>query len=357
MKLSSALSALTATAAAAALVVPPATAAPATPETLASGLVGPLHLDVNAKGRILVSQSFAGLVSRVHPDGTIRNLVKQHGFVGGVAARKGRMAFTYSNESGVSKLKVRRADGSVRVVADLGAFEAEHNPDSKRTYGFLDLAPECASQLPPDVPGGEPYTGIAESNPYALANAPGGGWYVTDAGGNDVLRVSPNGAIKVVYVTRPQRTVITAEAAESLGLPACTVGETYAFEGVPTDVEVSRRGRLFVSLLPGGPESPALGARGKVLKVDPRTGRSRVAASGLVSATNVALAPRGRMFVAELFANKVTAVNLRTGQKRTALRAPLPAAVEYAGGRLVVAVNVLPPEDGPPDGQIVVARR
>jgi len=344
-------------AAAAALVVPPAAAAPAPPETLVGGLVGPLHLHVNAEGRVFVSQSFAGVVSRVRPDGTMRNLVRQQGSVGGVAARKGEVAFTYANESGVSKLKLRRPDGSVRVVANLGAFEAEHNPDSGRTYGFLSLDRDCASQLPPDVPGLKRYTGIVESNPYALAHAPGGGWYVVDAAGNDVLRVSRNGAIKVVYVTRPQRTVITAEAAEATGLPACTVGEPFAFEGVPTDVEVSRKGRLFVSLLPGGPESPALGARGTVVKVFPRARKSRVVASGFVAATNLALAPRHRMFVAELFANKVTRVNLRTGQKRTALRAPLPAAVEYRNGKLYAAVNVFPPDDGPPNGQILVARR
>jgi hypothetical protein len=202
-------------------------------------------------------------------------------------------------------------------VADLGAFEAEHNPDSRRTYGFLNLAPDCASQLPPNMPGLKRYTGIVESNPYALAHAPGGGWYVTDAAGNDVLKVSRNGAIKVVYVTRPQRMVITAEAAAATGLPACTAGEKFAFEGVPTDVEVSRTGRLFVSLLPGGPESPALGARGKVVKVNPRTRKSRLVASGFVGATNLALAPRHRMFVTELFANKVTRVYLRTGGTRT----------------------------------------
>ena len=52
---------------------------------------------------------------------------------------------------------------------------------------------------------------------------------------------------------------------------ACTVGHKFYFEPVPTDVEV-HDGLLYVTTLPGGPEDPSLGARGKVYTVDPATG-------------------------------------------------------------------------------------
>ncbi len=55
---------------------------------------------------------------------------------------------------------------------------------------------------------------------------------------------------------------VTKESAAALELPDCVVGVTYAFEPVPTDVEVGKDGYLYVTTLPGGPESPALGARG-----------------------------------------------------------------------------------------------
>ena len=361
MRLLHVLTALTTGAALTALAAPPATGAPPPPDPLVGGLVGPLQLDVTASGRILVAQSFAGVLSEVRADGTSRTVLTQQGSINGVAARRGRIAFLYSTttpgDPGAGKLKVRARDGAIRTVANLAAFEREQNPDSGRSYGFRGLSAECAAQLPDEFIGAEPYPGAVDSNPYALANAPDGGWYVADAGGNDVLHVSRRGAVKVVHVARAQRLVVTAEAAAAVDLPDCVVGKTYAFEGVPTDVEVSATGRLFVSLLPGGPESPALGARGKVVRVDPRTGKTKAVASGLLAATNVALAPRGRLFVTELFAGRVTRVDLRTGRTRTTLEAPLPAAVEYADGRLVVSINALPAPDTAPDGQIVVLRR
>ena len=56
--------------------------------------------------------------------------------------------------------------------------------------------------------------------------------------------------------------------------PACVVGEEYAFEPVPTDVEFGPDGWLYVSSLPGGPEDASLGARGAVFRVNPWTGHT-----------------------------------------------------------------------------------
>jgi len=333
---------------------------------LVSGLAGPLQLAVRAPaappapgsprradGLVFVAQQFSGVVSRVRPNGTLRDLVKQRGGVGGVAVRDGRVAFTFTKpatpgKTGLAQLRVRTRSGSIRTVAHLAAFEAKANPDRHRTYGFVDLAPDCASQLPEGMLSPQPYSGEVYANPYALANAPGGGWYVADAGGNDILKVSPRGAIKVVYVARPQRAVVTAEAAEALGLPECAVGATYAFEPVPTDVEVGRRGRLFVSLLPGGPESGALGARGRVVKIWPRTRKSVSVASGFLGAANLALGPRHRIYVAELFANRISAVrvNDNVGVVEGTIEAPAPAAVEYRDEYLYVGYDVFNEKDG-----------
>lgn len=350
---------------AAALSPSPASAAFELEPPLVSGLAGPLQIAVKAPGtplppgssrradgRIYVAQQFSGEVSRVRPDGSVRDLVQEQGGVGGVAVRRGRVAFTFSTttpeKNGVSKLKVRARDGSVRTVARLGAFEAKANPDGHRTYGFVDLAPACASQVRGRTLRPGPYAGVVDSNPYALANAPGGGWYVADAGGNDILQVSPRGAIEVVYVARTQRTVVTAEAAEALGLPECTVGETYASEPVPTDVEVGQRGRLWVSLLPGGPESEAFGARGRVLKIWPETGKSVSIASGFSGATNVALGPKNRLYVAELFGDRVSAVRVTddVGVVEGTIDTQAPAAVEYRDEYLYVGYDVFNEQDG-----------
>jgi hypothetical protein len=366
---------LTAVATAAALAVGPvgATAKPQVSEPLAGNLVGPLHLEVSRHG-ILVSQSFAGTISKVKRDGTVRDLVVEQpaleggtADIGGVASRGRTIAYLYASsapppdeespgEQVASQLKIRKPGGKVRVLADLLRFEKKRNPDANRTYGFLNLDDDCADEVDaagiPGV-GGQPYTGIIESNPYEIARAPRGGWYVADAAANVVLYVSKHGKIRVKYVGKPQRTKVTEEAAGMLGLPECTVGATYAFEAVPTDVEVTRSGRLVVSHLPGGPEDPSLGARGSVVKVNPRTHRAWTIGRGILGATNVAVGPRGKVYVSELFGNRVAV--LRHGRPRTIAELPLPAAVESFRGRLFATANVFPGPEGP-DGQVVAIR-
>ena len=52
--------------------------------------------------------------------------------------------------------------------------------------------PSPAPTSPPEI-GPATYNGIIDSHPYAVANAPDGGWYVADAAGNDILKVSAVG--------------------------------------------------------------------------------------------------------------------------------------------------------------------
>jgi hypothetical protein len=165
-----------------------------------------------------------------------------------------------------------------------------------------------------------------------------GGVYVGEAAGNDILRVTPNGTISTVAVLPPQPFVITADAAAANGLPDCTVGLTYNFEPVPTDVEVGPSGMLYVSLLPGGPEDPSLGARGAVYSVNPRTGATHKIAGGFAGASNLALGPDGTFYVSELFADDIAVV--RGGTTVDTIPLPAPAAVEYARGALYASTDV-----------------
>ena len=160
---------------------------------------------------------------------------------------------------------------------------------------------------------------------------------------------------------------MTAEAAAALEMPACTVGSTYAFEPVPTDVEVTDGGKLIVSTLPGGPESPALGARGAVYQVKAGGGghhhvyarhgkhaKVKLVAGGFLGATNVAVDDHGRIYVAELFGGKVSVI--RHGDVSTVAELTNPAGVEYKDGKVYVSYDVFPPDAGPPDGKISTIR-
>ena len=140
---------------------------------------------------------------------------------------------------------------------------------------------------------------------------------VADAGGNDLLKVDKAPAhISTLAVLPPQPVTVTAQQAAALGAPDCLVGETYAFEPVPTDVEVGPGGRLWVTTLPGGPEDPSLGARGSLYSVG-QGGRSTRVATGFSGATNLALSGDGSAYVTELFGGKISKVNRSTGKVST----------------------------------------
>ena len=118
--------------------------------------------------------------------------------------------------------------------------------------------------------------------------------------------------------------------------PSCA-GETYAFESVPTDVE--RVGRaLYVTTLPGGPESPALGARGSVYKI--QRGVARKVAGGFLGATNLDVI-RGRIYVSELFAGKIT--KLGKGGRFTRYNVPGAVAVEATRKHLYIGAMGMGP--------------
>ena len=75
-------------------------------------------------------------------------------------------------------------------------------------------------------------------------------------------------------------------------------------------------------------------------------------AGGFLSATNVALGRGGRIYVAELFADRISVI--RDGRVSTLIQQEglMPAGVEYADGTLYASTQALGPE-----GQIVTISR
>lgn len=270
--------------------------------------------------------------------------------------RYGNTAFTVTTntddddeDNNGSYLVVRRGERRV-LTADLGRFERRHNPDEDQKYGFgsdpttgpnacktADL--EKAGLDPkPNQPGGE------DSNPYAVASVPGG-WVVADAGGNDLLFVNYRGRVREL-TTLPAQPFTFAKGA-NLGLD-CLNGKTYSFEAVPTDVEYDGDGNLYVSTLPGGPESNALPARGSVYRIPLDTDRDpsdiKLVATGFAGATNIALDEDDRIFVAEHFAGRISVIVGST--KYRVLSLPGVLSLEYADHALY-AGSTEDASDGP----------
>ena len=322
-------------AAAVTLIAGPASAA-SPPTQIVDGLGGPLQFQVAHDGSILVGQSMAGIVSRVSRHGTVTDLVSDPGQdLSGVAIGAfGSTYFTRTGTDGTAKLRRRDRNGHLHTVADIGAYEATVNPDHVNSYGFQGLSQECSDQLPPDF---RQQNGGIESHPYAIANTVFG-QFVADAAGNDILFVDLRGRVHTVAVLPPQPLLATPEVVAGQGLPECVTGATYNFDPVPTDVEVGRDGKLYVTTLPGGPEDASLGARGSVYRINPWTGGEHRVATGFLGATNLAISPHGTIFVAELFANQVSKVV--AGHPQVVASLPSPAGVEWARGRLYVSTDV-----------------
>src|SRR4051794_18800183 len=272
---------------------------------LVTGLVAPLQLAVGSDGTIYVSQTSpnpeTGAPSNLTAISRKGNRIvatepAEGAEIAGVDARgRGTVVYTtttFGAESATAAaLKRVLPNGRVTQLADVLAYERTNNPDKVNTYGFQNLPASCVAELPPGIP--DKYAGLIDTHAYSVATIPGG-WIVGDAAGNDLLRVSPNGRVSTLAVLPPQPVLITAEAAGELGLPDCAIGSTYNAEPVPTDVEMGPDGMLYVSTLAGDP------APGSVYRVNPSTGALTRIATGFAGATNVAVAPNGTVFVAEL---------------------------------------------------------
>lgn len=132
---------------------------------------------------------------------------------------------------------------------------------------------------------------------------------------------------------------LTAEVAASVGAPDCA-GFSYAFEPVPTDVEIGPDGWLYVSSLPGGQPGPALGARGAIFKVDPWSGETKLWQDHILTPTGLAVTDKGDVYVASLFGGEILKFNSE-GDRSHFLTVNMPADVEFRAGDVFATVDAL----------------
>jgi len=322
--------------------------------TLTTKVKAPLQLDVSKKYGVLVGDSGANKLLQVLRHGNVRTVAKgpqPAGEISGVATgRDGSIAYTSLNyTTGQAGLTIK-SHGKTRFV-DLSAFEKTYNPDQKSHYGTTSTDPCVLNFLGGDPEGPPPsYTGVVDSHPYSVA-AVRGGWVVAEAAGNDILFVDNRGHVKVLAVLPPQPHVITVADATALGAPSCLVGVTYAFEPVPTDVEVGRHGALYITTLPGGPEAPGFSARGSVYRLSGHH-LTRLA-TGFNGATNLALTTSGRILVTELFAGRISTI--AHGKPAPVLDLPGVASIEFYRHAVYAGVNAPMDDKGNPigDGKVV----
>jgi sugar lactone lactonase YvrE len=325
------------------LVTPlPASATPKvpTPSLVSDELAAPFNIAFEGHGVYVADGGLGdpdapGQVVRVRHDGTLKTIVDGATGTSGLAFSKhGRyLAYTTTESSEppaeggepppitASGLKIKKRH-KAPVYADTLAYEQANNPDQHVSYGVHN-PPPCLTKALGDRAS---YKGAVDSHAYSVARYKNK-WLVADAGGNDLLWVTDRGKISTLAVLPSQPLEITPENASAQGIPKdCAVGRTYKYEAVPTDVEVGRDGYLYVTTLPGGPEDPRLGARGKVYRVNPHNGHVKLVASGFLGATNLALGKHGKIFVAEFFGGQISVV--KHGKAHKYLDLPGVVAVE-----------------------------
>ncbi len=144
-----------------------------------------------------------------------------------------------------------KPNGKWSIVADISGFEAANNPDD----------------------------GVPDSNPYGVL-AEGGRQYVTDAGGNSLLEVSPNGQLSLVATFA------------DIALPPLPLPFTSS-QPVPTEVVRGPDGAFYVSTLTGAPFLPGLA---RIYRVTPG-GASSVYRGGFTAITDFAFGPDGSLYV------------------------------------------------------------
>jgi hypothetical protein len=138
-----------------------------------------------------------------------------------------------------------------------------------------------------------------ESNPFGVATLRDGTVLVSDAAGNDLLRVWPNGKIKTVARLKPR--VVKA--------PAELGGQLMPAEAVATSVTVGSDGYYYVGELRGFPATAGTseiwrikpGSVGAVCDpLKPNKGKCQRYADGYTSIVDLAGGPHGTIAVVEL---------------------------------------------------------
>jgi len=367
-----ALLACTAASAAAIASAGPAAASAKTPDydVVAGGFVSPLHVTAGPGKSVLVSQDFAGKLTRIDRDGSTEDLSTDTPQGWEVAGADTRGSTTYFLESvGAGQgdpaglhgyLKSIDARGDVETIADFADYERSHNPDGDQHYGFGDdVSAQCLAAWPQFPPPS--YRGIVDSHPYALAVRDNTA-YVADAGMNAVLKVNlKNGDIDTVAVLPPRPAVVPAGLriptdmmGNTVEVPACVVGHEYAFEPVPTDVGIGPDGMLYVTSLPGGPEGPELGARGAIFRINPWNGDTDLWAEDILSPTGLAVAGNGDVYVASLFGGEILKFTC-DGDRSQFLAVNMPADVDISGHTLYATIDALGDPSQPPAGKVIRA--
>jgi len=203
----------------------------------------------------------------------------------------------------------RASKGKVRMVADLGEFEKNFDPDAFAGPQWKNQ--QCEEEF--DDQGFVVFTAGPQNNPYKVTAFDGETALIADAAGNTVLQATTEGEIDWKAILTPP---LNAEG-EWMTLFGTTDGTediTCYVQPVPTSVAIGDDGYVYVGELTGGtPEGLPIGLS-RVWKM-PADGTNYVCSAldasgdcnllidGLTSVIDVEIGPDGLLYVVEFDAN------------------------------------------------------
>lgn len=265
-------------------------AAGGTPKTVVDGLNGPRGVDALGGGRTIVSDSDGNIIlvrERPGKPATKRTLTKTlPGF--GAAVSQGRHGTTYILTGG---------GGPEGAPPPGGATLFKWRPGYKQPHKLADIAKYQATDPDPYNLDGPP----GESNPFGVAAVGDGTVLVSDAAGNDLMRVWPNGTVRTVARLKPRTVTVP------VGLPGA--GTRVPSEDVATSVTIGADGYWYVGELRGYPATPGTsqiwrikpGTRNAVCNPrHPYAGPCKRYVDGLTSVVDLGADRRGNIYAVTL---------------------------------------------------------
>ena len=298
------------------------------------GLDGPRGVAVGPAGRLIYAEndgSISELIARGQSAGTARSIGSVPGtYIAPAVATYGGATFvlTAGGPPGTGAGTLYRVtNGTVRALADIEAYQ------------LSDLDPYDLN-VPPFP---------EESNPFGVAALGDGSVLVSDAAGNDLLRVYPDGHIVTVARLKPRLVAPPAW----LGFPA---GTMIPSEAVATSVTVGADGYYYVGELRGFPATPGTSQIWRIAPnsvnalcdpAAPTTGPCQRYADGFTSIVDLEAGRDGALYVVEL-ATASWLVGQHGGSPVGAVFRMPPgggAATELVPGELILPAGVAVADD------------
>jgi len=327
------------------LMALPAVAA-STPQVMATGLNGPYKLTQGPDGAIYVAESGTGgatCMTIMGPEGDevqacrgTTGSVTRIATAGNTRVVTGLPSLSAGGEAIGPQAVDFDSSGQMYVVIGLGGNVATRTAFGDPLFGTLlriptTGAPVVAADLVAYEEANNPDGVVPDSNPFGIAFA-GLDALVNDAGGNDLLRIKPDGTITVEAVF--PATMVDPP-------PFIPAPGQIPMQAVPTSVEYDSHGVIHVGQLTGFPF--VVGAA-KIYTVS--GGTATAEHTGFTNTIDHAVAPDGTVYVLEFASNgllseapQAALIQIRTdGTRKTLMYGddlPVPGGVAVGSDGMV----------------------